>query len=126
MISAADAAGTLEDSFPGISSYICCKAGDNPCTAVSAMFPAEKLFGSLTDACQLNFTRFFGLLDLDIECFRQRSEIVRIAEDFTNPHPNSVLGSLKDAWFTEMITTKIAHDRYHVSFVSTENWIEVC
>ena len=125
VVSAGDAAGALEDSFPGISSYLCNKAGSNPCTAVSATFPMEKFSGSLTDALQLNFTRFFGLLDLDIECFRQRSEIIRISEDFTDPHPNSVLGSLKNAWFTEMITSKIARDRYHVTFVSTQNWIDV-
>ena len=125
IVNAGDAAGALEDSFPGISSYICNKAGSNPCTAVSAELPLEKFFSSLTDALQLNFTRFFGLLDLDIECFRQRSEIIRISEDFTDPHPNSVLGSQKNAWFTEMITSKIAPERYHVTFVSTQNWIDV-
>ena len=56
VVAAGDAAGALEDSYPGISSYICYKSGANPCTSVSASLPLEKFFGSMTDAHRVNYT----------------------------------------------------------------------
>lgn len=126
MISGDNAASALEESFPGITSFVLNSSGANSCSAVRAEFPIETFFSYLQEACALDFNRCFGLLDLDIECRRQQLERNRLYEEYSNPHPNFVLGKSKDHWFSEMIIEKLAADRFHVTFLSTENWIQVC
>ena len=79
----------------------------------------------LSEAVGLDFDNLFGLLDLDIECKRQSLERNRLYEDFSNPHPNFVLGKSKDFWFSQMVMEKLSAGHFHVTFVSTERWIEV-
>ena len=79
----------------------------------------------LSEAVGLDFDHVYGLIDLDIECKRQSLERNRLYEDYSNPHPNFVLGKSKDHWFTQMVMEKLSAGHFHVTFVSTERWIEV-
>ena len=125
MISGDNASTALEEAYPGITSFCLNSSGSNPCSSVRAEFPLDTFFSYLQEACALNFDHCFGLIDLDIECRRQQLERNRLYEEYSNPHPNFILGRAKDHWFTEMIMERLSADRFHVSFLSTENWIQV-
>ena len=124
-VSAESVANVLEVSFPGITSYIRSNSGSNDCLMANSYFPADKFFESLSEAHSLHFERVFDLLRLDIEVQRQKSERLRLHEEAYASHPNTILGQSKDSWFTELITERLSADRYHVTYVSTQNWIEV-
>ena len=124
-VRAEDVANVLEVSFPGITSYIRNSSGSNGCLMVNAEFPVERFFESLSEAHALRFERVFDLLRLDVEVQRQRAERLRLSEEAFKSHPNTILGQSKDSWFTELISERLSADRYHVTYVSTQNWIEV-
>ena len=124
-VSADKASYALELSFPGVTSYCINSSGANICSATANTFPVDDFFGMLNDAVGLDFDNLFGLLDLDIECKRQALERTRLHEEFSDPHPNFILGRSKDSWFTEMVMEKLSANHFHVSFVSTIRWIEV-
>ena len=124
-VSAESISNALEYSFPGITSYIRNSSGSNSCVLVNAYFPADKFFESLAEAHELDFERVFDLLRLDVEVQRQKAERLRLHEEALSSHPNTILGRSKDFWFSELISERLSADRYHVTYVSTQNWIDV-
>ena len=124
-VSAESIANVLEASFPGITSYIRSNSGSNDCLMVNNYFPIDRFYESLSEAQSLHFERVFDLLRLDIEVQRQKSERLRLHEEAFKSHPNIILGQDKNSWFTELISERLSADRYHVTYVSTQNWIEV-
>ena len=124
-VTAEAVSNVLEFSFPGITSYIRNSSGSNSCVMANAYFPADKLFESLSEAHSLNFERVFDLLRSDIEVQRQKAERLRLHDEAHSSHPNTILGRNKDFWFSELISERLSADRYHVTYVSTQNWIDV-
>ena len=93
--------------------------------AVGVEFAVEELFGVVTKGCTLDFDSCCGLLDLSVEVKRQADERKRLYESFADPHPNIIFGQLKHKWFSELVYNRISATNYHVTFVSSERFIDV-
>ena len=124
-IRADDVTSIMETALPGFTSYMldCCPVGK--ADAVAECFAVEELFGVVTKGCVLDFDSCCGLLDLSVEVKRQADERQRLFESFADPHPNIIFGQLKQKWFSELVYNRISATNYHVTFVSSERFIEV-
>ena len=115
----------MEAALPGFTSFMISQCPSGKADAVSAWFPAETMFSVVTEGVALDFDACCGLLDLSVEVKRQADERQRLYESFADPHPNIIFGQLKNQWFSQLVYQRISATNYHVTFVSSERFIEV-
>ena len=124
-ISAEDITNILEEAVPGFSSFMISQCPSGKGDAVRTIFPMEDLFQVVSEGIQLDFDHCCGLLDLSVEVQRQATERQRLYESFADPHPNIIFGQLKNRWFSQLLYQRISATNYHVTFVSSERFIDV-
>ena len=116
----------LEEALPGFSSFMLVHCPTGKAEAVTELFPTEEMFGVITEGAVLDFDACCGLLDLSVEVKRQADERKRLYESFADPHPNIIFGELKHQWFSQLVYQRISATNYHVTFVSSARFVEVC
>ena len=124
-IRADDVTNTMESALPGFTSFMLDNCPAGKADAVPEIFPVEELFGVVSEGSLLDFDSCCGLLDLSVEIKRQADERKRLYESFADPHPNIIFGQLKNQWFSQLVYQRISATNYHVTFVSSERFIEV-
>ena len=115
----------LEQTLPGVSSYLLSKCSGADADPISAEFPVEILFRLLDEARSLDFLHCQTLLDLSIEVQRQSMERKQLFETFADPHPSTIFGRRKDSWFSQICFRRLDTDRYQCTYVSSVRFIEV-
>ena len=115
----------METYFSGFHSYaydLCFKKNAEP---VSAAFPIERLFQSISDIHFLDFDRLWMVLASTPDLERQQAQRLEIFNSTDDPHPSRIFNIQTSAWFRTLLTERIDSDRYNCTYLGSYMFAEV-